>query len=90
MCRRDFIGLLGGTAAAWPLSVFAQKRAAPVVGFLGPWSGSASALACCARAGLGSEGFVDGQNEPPPNEWTPVVGSMSPEVSNGTSTSVIY
>ncbi|MGX1326924.1 hypothetical protein AB7M56_001423 [Bradyrhizobium elkanii] len=28
--------------------------------------------------------------EPPPNEWTPVVGSLSPEVSNGTSTSVIY
>ena len=27
-----------------------------------PWSGSASALACCARAGLGSEGFVDGRN----------------------------
>ena len=30
------------------------------------------------------------RSEPPPNEWTPVVGSMSPEVSNGTSTSVIY
>jgi len=29
-------------------------------------------------------------SEPPPNEWTPVVGSLSPEVSNGTSTSVIY
>src|SRR4030095_5217282 len=28
--------------------------------------------------------------EPPPNEWTSVVGSLSPEVSNGTSTSVIY
>ncbi|WP_454628478.1 oleate hydratase [Bradyrhizobium cenepequi] len=29
-------------------------------------------------------------SEPPPNEWTPVVGSLSPEVSNGTSTSVVY
>ena len=28
--------------------------------------------------------------EPPPTEWTPVVGSESPEVSNGMSTSVIY
>jgi adenylate cyclase len=34
--------------------------------------------------------FTSRQAEPPPNEWTPVVGSMSPEVSNGTSTSVIY
>jgi len=31
-----------------------------------------------------------GYIEPPLNEWTPVVGSLSPEVSNGTSTSVIY
>jgi hypothetical protein len=37
---------------------------------------------------LGNADFV--AREPPPNEWTPVVGSLSPEVSNGTSTSVVY
>lgn len=30
------------------------------------------------------------KSEPPQDEWTPVVGSLSPEVSNGTSTSVIH
>ena len=61
--RRDFIALVGSTAATWPLTARAQLPALPVVGFINPRSPETSARNVAAfRIGLNETGYVEGQN----------------------------
>ncbi|HWX27726.1 MAG TPA: ABC transporter substrate-binding protein [Steroidobacteraceae bacterium] len=82
MKRRKFIRLLGGAAAAWPLTARAQQTSIPVIGYVGSDSADQyEVLLRAFRLGLKATGFIEGQNLAVEYRWAEGRNDKLPELT---------